>query len=78
MSDQDMSSNSINFFQTNPNMALKRSSLTSWRGNQYPNVKLRGYYSDVTSVPNAEKIGVSILLNVHIFSFKVLTLNLII
>lgn len=36
----------------------KRNSFTSWKGNKYPQVKLRGFYSDVVSNQNAEKSGV--------------------
>ncbi len=36
----------------------KRGSLTSWRGNKYPSLKLRGFYSDVTSRHNLEKTQV--------------------
>jgi hypothetical protein len=49
----------LNLFQKNPSLNLKRGSFTSWRGNKYPNVKLRGYYSDVTSVQNADRVNVS-------------------
>lgn len=35
----------------------KRGSYTSWKGNKYPQVKLRGYYSDVVSNQNADKTG---------------------
>jgi hypothetical protein len=36
----------------------KRPSNSVWRGNKYPAVKLRGYYSDVASKENMDKIGV--------------------
>jgi hypothetical protein len=39
-------------------LSMKRGSFSSWRGNNYPNVKLRGYYSDIVSHQNADKIGV--------------------
>ena len=49
----------LNLFQTSHTLNLKRGSFTSWRGNKYPNVKLRGYYSDVTSVQNSDKTNVN-------------------
>lgn len=36
----------------------KRGSFSSWRGNKYPDVKLRGFYSDITSQQNLEKTRV--------------------
>lgn len=36
----------------------KRGSFSSWRGNSYPEVKLRGFYSDITSHQNLEKTRV--------------------
>ena len=47
--------------QTNiprPPQQGKRPSNSVWRGNKYPAVKLRGYYSDVASKENMDKIGV--------------------
>ena len=48
---------------SDPNQAVqpnsKRGSFTSWKGNKYPQVKLRGFYSDVVSIQNSEKTGVS-------------------
>ena len=41
-----------------PKQAKSASNLT-WRGNRYPSVKLRGYYSDVLSKENIDRIGVS-------------------
>ena len=49
--------------QTNiprPPQQGKRPSNSVWRGNKYPAVKLRGYYSDVASKENIDKIGVSL------------------
>ena len=43
---------------TPPKMA-KRANNGSWRGNKYPVLKQRGYYSDVASKENIDKIGVS-------------------
>lgn len=40
----------------------KRGSFSSWRGNKYPEVKLRGFYSDITSHENLEKTKVMIIL----------------
>ena len=37
----------------------KRGSFSSWRGNKYPEVKLRGFYSDITSHQNQEKTKVT-------------------
>lgn len=37
----------------------RRPSNSVWRGNKYPAVKLRGFYSDVASKENTDKIGVS-------------------
>lgn len=37
----------------------KRGSFTSWRGNKYPQVQLRGYYSDVVSIQNSDRTEVS-------------------
>ena len=37
----------------------KRSSFGSWKGNKYPSVKLRGFYSEVASNQNAEKAHVT-------------------
>lgn len=39
----------------------KRGSFSSWRGNKYPEVKLRGFYSDITSHENLEKTKVMII-----------------
>jgi hypothetical protein len=50
--------------QTNiprPPQQGKRPSNSVWRGNKYPAVKLRGYYSDVASQENMDKIGVRLL-----------------
>jgi hypothetical protein len=41
----------------------KRDSFSSWKGNKYPQVKLRGFYSDVVSIQNSEKTGVRINFN---------------
>ena len=41
----------------------KRGSMTSWRGNKYPEVKLRGFYSDITSEQNVDKTHVSLQRN---------------
>lgn len=41
------------------NPYAKRTSFSSWRSNQYPEIKLRGYYSDVTSQHNLDKTSVS-------------------
>jgi hypothetical protein len=35
-----------------------KDSFSSWKGNKYPHVKLRGFYSDVISNQNSQKIGV--------------------
>lgn len=62
--------------QTNDEVILKntklqkRGSFTSWRGNKYPQVKLRGFYSDVVSNQNAEKTGVIFTLLVIITILK--------
>ena len=62
--------------QTNDEVILKntklqkRGSFTSWRGNKYPQVKLRGFYSDVVSNQNAEKTGVILTFLSHCFYFK--------
>ena len=53
----------------------KRGSFSSWNGNKYPHVKLRGYYSDVISNQNADKTGVGLLMN-KIFFFYRFRLNL--
>jgi hypothetical protein len=39
---------------------LRRGSFVSWRGNKYPEVKLRGFYSDITSIKNVDKAQVII------------------
>lgn len=39
----------------------KRGSFSSWKGNSYPKVKLRGFYSDIISNENADKTGVTFL-----------------
>lgn len=36
----------------------KRDSFSSWKGNRYPQVKLRGFYSDIISNENADKIDI--------------------
>ncbi len=43
--------------QLNQVQAKKRGSFSSWKGNQYPKVKLRGFYSDIISNENADKTG---------------------
>lgn len=45
--------------QTSNAKTGKRGSFTSWRGNKYPSVKLRGYYSDITSNQNVDKVNVN-------------------
>ena len=42
----------------NSNIKPKKDSFSSWRGNKYPQVKLRGFYSDIASTENASKTGV--------------------
>ncbi len=42
----------------NPAQAEKRGSFSSWKGNKYPHVKLRGFYSDIISNENADKTGI--------------------
>ena len=37
----------------------KKGSFSSWKGNSYPKVKLRGFYSDIISNQNADKTGVN-------------------
>ncbi|RNA15334.1 Dynein heavy chain axonemal, partial [Brachionus plicatilis] len=36
----------------------KKDSFSHWKGNKYPQVKLRGFYSDIASVDNVEKTGI--------------------
>ena len=38
---------------------MKRGSFSTWKGNRYPQVKLRGFYSDIISNENADKIGIN-------------------
>lgn len=48
------------FEQTMENSGLRarKDSFSHWKGNKYPEVKLRGFYSDIASVDNVEKTGV--------------------
>ena len=39
---------------------LKRGSFISWRGNKYPEIKLRGFYSDITSIINVDRAQVNL------------------
>lgn len=48
----------------------KRGSMTSWRGNKYPEVKLRGFYSDIASYQNAERTNVNYQLFMSCLYFK--------
>lgn len=48
-----------NLMQPVPPSTAKRGSFSSWRGNKYPQVKLRGFYSDITSTHNSDKAGVN-------------------
>ena len=47
------------FLKQNPVLKARRGTYTAWKGNKYPEVKLRGFYSDVASQQNVEKTGVN-------------------
>ena len=54
------SNNEQNYFlKQNAVLKPKRGTYTSWKGNKYPEVKLRGFYSDVVTHQNVDKTGVS-------------------
>lgn len=44
----------------NSSLKLRKDSFGHWKGNKYPEVKLRGFYSDIASVDNAVKTGVKL------------------
>ena len=70
MSDTEQTNDNTNFFlKQTPVLKSKRGSFTSWKGNKYPEVKLRGFYSDITSHQNADKTGV-IIFNIRLFNIK--------
>lgn len=54
-SEQQTDSDKLMKFHQNQALKSKRGSFSSWKGNKYPQVKLRGFYSDVTSQQNSDK-----------------------
>jgi hypothetical protein len=72
MSDQNQTIEEADVNQITPVLnypAKKRGSMVSWRGNKYPEVKLRGFYSDITSQQNVETTQVTNKNNLQIRLF---------
>lgn len=51
------------FEQTNESSSssARKDTFSHWKGNKYPQVKLRGFYSDIASLDNYEKTGVILI-----------------
>lgn len=63
----DEQNNEQNYFlKQNPVLKAKRGTYTSWKGNKYPEVKLRGFYSDVATHQNVDKTGVSFNFTIYV------------
>jgi hypothetical protein len=70
MSEQKQELNEDNHFMNSSVFNRRKDSLGSWRGNKYPSVKLRGFYSEIVSNQNADKTGVIDHFVNEIFEFQ--------